>query len=147
MSILNEYKDSLLFEYQNEFWNERGKGARYRLTLVGTEYLATKLKDPADVAEIIDLFKKEGFCSGIEMTEDGYAIRLEVSGCAFRHIRDSFMDQNLQPLSCPIVNALMRAIEIKTGLAPELLPIAREGNKCMVGLGKMATSDVVVEVN
>ena len=147
MSVLSEYKDSLLFEYQNEFWNERGRGARYRLMLVGTDYLAGKLKDPSDVDEIVEFYKKEGFCGAIEMTEDVYSIRLVVSDCAFLPTRDKFMDQDLQPLSCPIVNGLMRAIELKTGLAPELLPIAREGNRCMVGLGKMGTADVVVEVN
>ena len=152
MSVLGDFKDSLLFEIQKEFWNERGKGARYRLTLIGTEFIAKHVKDPADKQEIVAFLKKEGFCSDVEISENEFTINLKVKDCAFIQVRDQFMDKQAtfvnvvidqQPLSCPIANLIMRAEEIKSGLGPELLPIERNGNECIVGMGKMGTAEVL----
>ena len=152
MSLLSDFKDSLIFEIQKEFWNERGKGARYRLTLIGTEFIKKHVKDPTDKQEIVDFLKKEGFCSDIQISEDAFTINLKVKDCAFIQVRDAFMDKQAtfvnvlidqQPLSCPIANALMRAEELVSGLGPELLPIERDGNVCIIGLGKMGTSEVL----
>ena len=155
MSVLSDFKDSLLFEIQKEFWNERGKGARYRLTLIGTDFISKLLKDPTDKQEIVELFKKEGFCSDIAIMEDEFTIRMKVKDCAFIQVRDNFMDKQAtfvnividqQPLSCPIANVIMRAEEIKCGLGPELLPIERDGDECIVGMGKISSSAVVKQV-
>ena len=128
MSVLNDFKDSLIFEIQKEFWNERGKGARYRLTMVGADFLGKFLKDPSDMKEIIDLYKKEGFCSAAEITEDDFSVTMKVKDCAFKSVRNGFMDKDQQPLCCLLANTVMRAIEIKSGLGPELLPVeAKDG--------------------
>ena len=152
MTVLSDFKDSLLFEIQKEFWNERGKGARYRLTLVGTEFISKMVKDPANKKEVVDFLKKEGFCSDIELSEDEFTINMKVKDCAFIQVRDQFMDKQAtfvnvvidqQPLSCPIANVIMRAEELVSGLGPELLPIQRDGNTCIVGMGKMGTAEVL----
>jgi len=145
MSVLSDFKDSLIFEIQKEFWNERGKGARYRLTMIGADFLGKLLKDPSDTSEIIALYKKEGFCSDAEIAEDEFTITMKVKGCAFCGVRDGFMDKGQQPLSCPLANTVMRAIELKSGLGPELLPIEANGGECVVGMGKMGTSEVLVK--
>jgi len=149
MSVLSEYKDNLIYEIQREFWNERGKGARYRLTLIGTDFIAKQLKDPTNFDEIKDLLVKEGFCKSVEVTDTEYTVDLKIKDCEFLHVRDTFMDKTdvngdpQQPLSCPLANIFMRAVEITSGLGPELLPIVRNGNECIVGLGKMGTKEVV----
>ena len=143
MSVLNDFKDSLIFEIQKEFWNERGKGARYRLTMVGADFLGKFLKDPSDMDEIIALFKKEGFCSAVEISEDDFKVTMKVKDCAFKAVRDGFMDKGQQPLSCLLANTIMRAIEIKSGLGPELLPIEANGGECVIGMVKIGTSEVV----
>ena len=143
MSVLNDYKDSLIFEIQKEFWNERGKGARCRLTMIGADFLGKLLTDPSDMNEIITLYKKEGFCSAVEITEDEFSVTMKVKDCAFIGVRDGFMNKGQQPLSCPLANTVMRAIEMKTGLGPELLPIEANDGECVVGMGKMGTSEVL----
>jgi uncharacterized Zn ribbon protein len=151
MSVLSEYKDNLIYEIQREFWNERGKGARYRLTLIGTDFIGKQLKDPTNFNEIKDLLVKEGFCKSLEFSEDEFKVNLKIKGCEFLKVRDTFMNKTdvngdpQQPLSCPLANVLMRAVEITTGLGPELLPIERNGDECIVGLGKMGTSEVVTK--
>jgi hypothetical protein len=37
----------------------------------------------------------------------------------------------------------MRAIELSTGLSPEMLPVSQEGDVCKVGLGKMGNESIV----
>jgi hypothetical protein len=145
MSFLTELKDDLIYEYQDEFYNERGMGAKYRLVLAGVNQIGKSLEDPSNIQEIIALFKKEGICEEIEMVEDEFSIHLVVHNCAFCNIRDKFMDTGRQPLCCPLTNALMKAIELKTDLSPEMLPVERDGNICKVGLAKMGSADVVDE--
>ena len=144
MTLLNELKDSLIFELQKEFWNERGKGARYRLTMIGVDLLGKSLKDASDIDEILALYKKEGFCSDIEFTDKEFSVEMKVKDCVFATVRDAFMDKGQQPLSCPLANTIMNALELKNGMSPELLPIIREdGGVCKVEMAKIPTSDVV----
>jgi hypothetical protein len=143
MSVLSGFKDSLIFEIQKEFWNERGKGARYRLTMIGADFLGKLLTDPSDINEIVALYKKEGFCSAVEIAEDEFAVTMKVKDCAFADVSNGFMNKGQQPLSCPLANTIMRAIEIKSGLGPELLPIEASGGECVVGMGKVGTSEVL----
>jgi benzoyl-CoA reductase/2-hydroxyglutaryl-CoA dehydratase subunit BcrC/BadD/HgdB len=145
MSILPELKDELLYEYQQEFYNERGTGGKYRLVLAGTKLFAKYLKDPSDTKEIVELFKKEGLCSDLDFTEDDFSIYLSTHDCAFQNICNRFLSTDRQPMCCPLTNALMKAIELQTGLSPEMLPVECNGNICKVGLAKMGTADVVDE--
>jgi len=143
MDFISELKDYLLYEIQDEFYNERGMGAKYRLTLAGTRLFAKYLKDPSDPQEIIKFFKEQGIAEEVKFTEDDFSIHLKVHNCAFCPLRDKFMDTDRQPLCCPPINALMKALELKSGLSPEMLPVERDGNVCNVGLAKMGNDNVV----
>ena len=37
-----DYANSLMYEMQKAFWDERGKGARFRMTTVGTRILQSR---------------------------------------------------------------------------------------------------------
>jgi hypothetical protein len=144
MSELAKYKDLLLFEYQKEFWNERGKGARYRLTRAGVKYFEDQMgEDIKDVEKIKDWLIKNKFAEDIETQEDQLSFSIKVKGCCMKNIKEKFDKDNLQPLSCPIANVFMYAFELNSGLAPELLPIENEGDACKTTMAKMATSEVV----
>lgn len=143
MAFLDELKDQLLFDYQNEFYNERGTGGRYRLVLAGTELFEKYLKDPSDTQEIVQLFKTEKLADDVEFFEDEFQINEKVHGCVFKPLCERFLAIGIQPMCCPLTNALMRAIELRTGLSPELLPVSQEGDVCKVGLGKMGNDNVV----
>lgn len=143
MAFLDELKDQLLFDYQNEFYNERGTGGKYRLVLAGTELFKKYLKDPSDTKEIVELFKTEKLASDVEFSEDEFQINEKVHNCVFRPLCAKFIEIGIQPMCCPLTNALMKAIELKTGLAPEMLPVSQEDDVCKVGLGKMGNDNVV----
>ncbi len=143
MAFLDELKDQLLFDFQNEFYNERGTGGKYRLVLAGTELFQKYLKDPSDTNEIVELFKTERLAADVEFSEDEFQINEKVRQCVFRPLCAKFLAIGIQPMCCPLTNALMKAIELKTGMAPEMLPVSQEEDVCKVGLGKMGNDNVV----
>lgn len=144
MSLLEKFMENLVFEVQKEFWNERGRGARYRLTRVGVAFVKDKLGDDLkDREKIKEWLKDNGFCGDIEFEEDSFTLKMKVKGCCMKGVRDSFFKSKINPLSCPIANVFMYSLELNTGLAPELLPIELEGEDCKITLAKMATSEVV----
>ena len=143
MAFLDELKDQLMFDYQNEFYNERGTGGKYRLVLAGTTLFEKYLKDPSDTAEVVELFKREKLASDVEFSEDEFQINEKVHNCVFRPLCERFDEIGIQPMCCPLTNALMRAIELKTGLSPEMLPVTQEDGVCKVGVGKMGNDNVV----
>lgn len=144
MSLLEKFMENLVFEVQKEFWNERGRGARYRLTRVGVSFAKDKLGEGIKDRERIKAWLKEsGFCGDIDFEEDNYTLKMKIKGCCLKNIRDAFFNSKINPLSCPIANIFMYSMELNTGFAPELLPIEVENGDCKITLAKMGTSDVV----
>lgn len=144
MSDINNFKDQLLFEVQKAFYDERGKGARYRLTLTGVPYIQLQLGEKAnDIEQLKSWLLKNNFCDAIEIEEDELQFNAKIKNCCLENISKSFLDKGMQPLSCPIANMFMNAIERESGLSPELLPIEMTGEYCKFSCAKMADSAVV----
>jgi len=144
MSDINNFKDQLLFEVQKAFYDERGKGARYRLTLTGVPYIKSQLGDKAtDKKSLKNWLIDNKFCEEIEIEEDELQFNAKVKNCCLQNIRDAFDSKGTQPLSCPIANMFMYAIEQENGLSPELLPIDIDKEYCGIGCAKMADAAVV----
>lgn len=141
---MDQLTSELLFEIQKAFYDERGKGARYRLTTIGVPYM--KRVDPgcfASVEKVRKALQDTGMVEDIRFKDEDVSLSAEVTGCYFRKVRDRFITAHMQPLSCPVANLVMEVLERKSGLSPELLPIKAEGDKCAFILAKQATSDVV----
>lgn len=143
MAFIDELKDQLIYDIQNEFFNERGTGTKYRLVLCGTELFDKYLDENASTADIVEFFKKEKLAAEVEFSEDEFQINEQVHSCVFKPLCAKFLEKGLQPMCCPLTNALMNSIDRKTGLAPEMLPVSMEGDTCKVGLGKMGNDNVV----
>lgn len=144
MKKLDDLSSNLIYEIQKAFYDERGKGARYRLVRVGVEYVEKELGDKAtSIESLVKGLKELGFVEDISYNEEDIIFSVETKNCVFRTVRDLFMDKGLQPLSCPVANIVMNFLESKTGLSPELMPIERDNDICRFSLAKMATSDVV----
>ena len=52
------YVNSLMYELEKAFWDERGKGARFRMTKVGDQYFNDKIKPLLDTAEVDEILKQ-----------------------------------------------------------------------------------------
>ena len=144
MSLITAFKDNLLYEVEKAFYDERGKGARYRLTLAGVSYLKNNLKDKAGNKEEIKRWLIENqFAKDIEIEEDEFLFDAKIIDCCLKNVRDYFDNEGMEPLGCPIANMFMYAIQQENGLSPELLPIKLENNCCSLSMAKIATDDVV----
>ncbi|MCR4443474.1 MAG: hypothetical protein QHH10_14365 [Peptococcaceae bacterium] len=143
MSKLDKFKDTLIYEAQKEFYDERGKGARYRMTRVGVSYFKSEVKDLGDLAAVGKWLKENGFCREIQISEDGITLDAAVTNCCLQRIRDQFIEQGRQPLSCPMANLIMHCLEVSGSLPPELTPIEFEGDTCKIKMAKIYTSEVV----
>lgn len=144
MHEITELLKKLVFDVQKEFYDERGKGARYRLTRVGVPYFEEMIgKDLTDIEHIKEWLLKNGFCDDIKVNEDEFSVEITVNNCCLLDIRNEWEKNKIPPLSCPVANIFMYSIELKSGMAPELLPINSEENACCLTLAKMGTSDVL----
>jgi hypothetical protein len=144
MNDILDFKTRLLYEVQKAFYDERGKGARYRLTTTGVSFVKEQLGNKVgDFAEIKRYLEGSELVKRIEWSEDEIACKVRVDGCCLQQIRDAFTDSGLQPLSCPVANIIMNALEMRSSLSPELLPIEFEEDTCILTMAKIATSDVV----
>ncbi|MGD9568782.1 MAG: hypothetical protein AB7V48_10735 [Sedimentibacter sp.] len=144
MSDINNFKDQMLYEVQKAFYDERGKGARYRLTLTGVPYIKSQLGEKAnDIEELKNWLVDNKFCEEIEIEQDEIEFKAKMKNCCLHNISNSFYEKGMQPLSCPIANMFMSAIESELGLSPELLPIDISGEYCGIICAKIADSAVV----
>lgn len=138
------FKNQLVYEIQKAFYDERGKGARYRLTTIAVSFIKDKLQEKVgDIGEIKKYLKESDLIAGMSWSEDEISFNVQIDGCCLKQVRDAFTDQGLQPLSCPMANIIMNALEMKNSLSPELLPIEIEENTCRLTMAKIATSDIV----
>jgi hypothetical protein len=144
MSDINNFKDQMLYEVQKAFYDERGKGARYRLTLTGVPYIKSQLGEKANDIEVLKNWLVDNrFCEEIELEESEIEFKAKMKNCCLYNISNSFYEKGMQPLSCPIANMFMSAIESELGLSPELLPIDIKGEYCGIRCAKIADSAVV----
>jgi hypothetical protein len=146
MKEMDKLSSELLFEIQKAFYDERGKGARYRLVTIGVPYMKSIHPECfSSVEKVRKALLESGMANDVQLTEEDIAIKAEVKGCYFKKVTDRFVSAGMQPLSCPIANLIMEAMERRSGLSPELLPITVEVDKCLFTMAKQATSDVVKE--
>ncbi len=134
----------LVFDVQKEFYDERGRGARYRLTRVGVPFFEEMMgKDLPNMEHIKEWLIKNKFCGDITVNEDEFSVEILVNNCCLLDIRSEWEKHKVPPLACPIANAFMYSIELDGGMAPELLPIEGQENSCKLTLAKMGTSEVL----
>lgn len=143
MSKLDQFKDTLIYESQKEFYDERGRGARYRMTTVGVSFFQKEIEDLKDQKGIVDWLKSNAFADNIDMEEDSVSVTIKVKGCCLRSITDEFRKLKREPLSCPIANIMMYSMEQNGSMPPEITPVEFEGDICKVRMAKIYTSDVV----
>jgi len=146
VSKLDQFRDTLFYEAQKQFYDERGRGARYRMTTVGVSFFQKELGDLKDLKGLVAWLQENGFAEKIEMEEDNLSVTLKIKGCLLENVKNEWRNKNLEPLSCPMANVIMHSMELNGSMPPEILPIEFDGDDvCKVKMAKIFTSDVVEE--
>jgi hypothetical protein len=132
-----EYVNSLMFEMEKAFWDERGKGARFRLTTVGKEYFKSKclplIQSPEldHILQVIgEVLKSEGIVGKATYSRDDRMLHIRIEGCVHRKVEDRMVALGIEPFTCMPANLIVLAIEEKLDRPVELAEIKLEYGVC-----------------
>ena len=132
-----DYVNSIVYDLQKAFWDERGRGARFRVTTVGRDYFLGKclprIKTP-DVETIIgtieEILEEEGIVVSISHDLDGRLLRLKVQGCLHESVEQRLVAKGVEPFTCIPANLVVLAIEETLDRPVELAGIKIEDGAC-----------------
>lgn len=132
-----DYANSLMYELQKAFWDERGRGARFRMTKVGRQFFQDKclpLLQSADLDEILNtvrvVLQTEGIAADFSYSYEDRLLRVEVPGCLHRPAEEKMVAQGIEPFTCVPANLIVLAIEEKLDRPVELAEIKLEEGVC-----------------
>ena len=134
-----DYSNSLMYELEKAFWDERGKGARFRMTTVGREYFQEKCLPrirSSELEHILDTIKnvleEAGIASKVSYSSEDRMLRVRVEGCLHRQVEDRMTARGIEPFTCVPANLIVLAIEEKLDRPVELAEIKLEDGACQL---------------
>ena len=137
--ISREYANDMIFELEKAFWDERGKGARFRLTTLGRDFFRTKClpkiqsTEMADMVAVIEgVLKENGIIDGMSVTIDGRLLRVRIEGCTHRPVEDRMMAHETKPFACLPANMIVLAVDEKLNRPAELAEIKLVDGACEI---------------
>jgi hypothetical protein len=138
-TISRDYANDMIFELEKAFWDERGKGARFRLTTLGRDFFRTKCltkiqstEIPDMVATIEGVLKENGIINGMSVAVDGRLLRVRIEGCTHRPVEDRMMAHETKPFACLPANMIVLAVDEKLNRPAELAEIKLVDGACEV---------------
>ena len=137
--IPKEYANSIIFDLQKAFWDERGKGARFRVTNVGRAYFMDKclaqIKGDA-LEEIVGaigrILKEEGIVDRVDHEQDEQLLRISVHGCMHHSVEMRMLEHGVEPFTCIPANLMALAIEDRLKRQVELTEVNISNGTCEV---------------
>jgi hypothetical protein len=134
-----DYTNTLMYELEKAFWDERGKGARFRMMNVGQQYYTDKIKpllQTAEVDEIIrkvdEVLKDEGVAAEVSYTKEDRLLKVSVKGCIHRQVEERMMAKEIEPFTCVPANLIVLALEEKLDVPVELAEIKVVEGSCQL---------------
>jgi hypothetical protein len=132
-----DYANDLMFELEKAFWDERGKGARFRMTTVGREYYKSKVLPALKEAELESILatvkgvlESEGIVGELGYDRDERLLSLTIKGCLHRRVEERMAALNIEPVACMPANLVVLAIEEKLNRQVELAEIKLVEGAC-----------------
>lgn len=136
-TISKDYANDMIFELEKAFWDERGKGARFRLTTLGRDFFRTKCLPKIQSTEIPDMvkvieevLKVNGIINGMSVTIDGRLLRVRIEGCAHRPVEERMLAHDTKPFACLPCNMIVLAVDEVLNRPAELAEIKLADGAC-----------------
>ncbi len=134
-----DYVNSLVFDLEKAFYDERGKGARFRMTTVGREYFTKNclpLLQSSEINHILQTVKEflqnAGIVGNVTFDSDERLLRVRVEGCLHRAVEEKMIAHDVEPFTCVPANMIVLAIEAKLDRPVELAEIKLEDGACQL---------------
>lgn len=132
-----DYANDLIYELERAFWDERGRGCRYRTTTVGRKFFADKClpaieaTDPDSIVRTVaDVLRKEGVVADVSFTREDRLVRITFQGCIHQQVEKKMVENGIEPFTCIPSNLIVLAVEEKLNRPVELAQIKVEGDCC-----------------
>jgi len=117
-TISRDYANDMIFELEKAFWDERGKGARFRLTTLGRGFFRAKCLPRIQSTEISDMvkvieevLKENGIIQAMSVEVDGRLLRVRIEGCTHRPVEERMIAHETQPFACLPANMIVLAVD------------------------------------
>ena len=134
-----DYANNLMYELEKAFWDERGKGARFRVTKVGQQYFEEKVKPLLTSVEVTDILEKiqgvlksEGIVADVSYSQEERLLKVSVQGCIHRPVEERMLAKEVEPFTCVPANLIVLAIEDKLDIPVELAEIKVVDGSCQL---------------
>jgi len=132
-----DYVNNLMYELQKAFWDERGLGARFRMTTIGKQYFTDKilpLLKSNEIEHIVqtigDVLQNEGIAAKVSYEAEERLLRVQVQGCIHRQVEERMLAKEIEPFTCVPANLIALAIEEKLDVPVELAEIKVSEGVC-----------------
>jgi hypothetical protein len=134
-----EYANNLVFELEKAFWDERGRGARFRMTTVGRGFFNDKCRSVLQSSNLDSILRtieevliREGIVSKITYDNEKRLLRVRVKGCVHRPVEEQMVAHGIEPFTCLPANLVVLAIEELWDRPAELAEIKIENGVCQL---------------
>lgn len=134
-----EYVNNLMYEFEKAFWDERGKGARFRTTVIGRQYFRDKvlpLLDSDEVENILEkiegVLKSDGIVAKVSYDIEDRMVRVQVDSCIHLQVEKKMLALDIEPFTCVPANLIALAIEEKLDIPVELAEIKVTEEGCQL---------------
>jgi hypothetical protein len=138
-TISKDYANDMIYELEKAFWDERGRGARFRLTTLGRDFFKSKCLpklSSSDIDEMIrtigGVLKENGIVGGMSGEIDGRLLRVRIEGCVHRPVEDRLVAMETKPFACLPANMITLAIDSKLNRPSELAEIKLVDGACQI---------------
>ena len=140
-TIPQDYANNVIYDLQKAFWDERGRGARFRTTTVGREYFLERclsLIQSADVEHILQIINQvmneEEIAENASYSTEDRLLRVRVEGCIHLKVEEKLLAHGVEPFTCVPANLVVLAIEKKLDRPVELAEVEIEDGACNIQL-------------
>lgn len=134
-----DYANELMFELEKSFYDERGKGARFRVTTVGRRYFNENVLPLLNSGEIDHILKTidnvlrtEGIAAQVSYSQEERLLRVQVKNCIHRPVEKRMIEVGIEPFTCVPANLIVLAIEEKLDIPVELAEIKVTEDDCQL---------------
>jgi len=135
-----DYFNDIVYALEKTLYYERGRGAYFRATMVGVDFIKDKNieagTDDAIMDSCIKALVEGGIIEGASFQKDdtGNLFTFELKGCTHLPIEAKLTEEGVPPYICPPINMILYKIGQLTNLAVEIAKITvieKEG-RCVV---------------
>ena len=132
-----DYTNSLIFDLEKAFWDERGRGARFRMSLVGRDLYESQCKPritEKKIDHILSAVKKaltdHGIVAEVDFLKEDQTLRITLKGCLHLAVEEKMAAYGIEPFTCVPANLFVMAIEEQLDQQVEIAEIKSENGVC-----------------